>query len=186
MPYARASITLVALAASSLVLAGAGQPPAAKPAPTPAPAASAVSAKIASAAFLAGNWTGAMGKSFVQEMWSAPEGKSVIGAFRWMKEDGTPSMIEMLSITEEEGTLRLRMRHHNAALIGWEEKDKPVVMKLASSNENSLVFASEKDCGDLASVTYTRSAEALAIDVEFVKGEKPRSPLNFKLTRAKQ
>jgi len=177
---------LITLLTSTTILLTTGawtltQPPTTsttQPATTPTPA------TISAAAFLAGDWTGSMSNSLVQECWTSPSGTNIIGMFRWMKPDGTPSMIELLSISEEEGTLRLRMRHHNAALVGWEEKDKPVVMNLASSSTNKLTFAAANPAGDLASVTYTREADKLAIDVEFTAGEKPRKPLNFRMEKA--
>lgn len=175
---------------------GAGEPAPSAPSTPEVPAVpSGIPAKAAEAEFLAGRWQGAMGKnkySFVEETWSAPHGRNVIGMFRWNKPDGTSTVQELLTITEENGTLLLRLRHQSAAGVAWEEKDKPQVYALAEKTPTLLRFDALRDTGDVARCRYTLKDGKLLVDVEFAPpsaealsaGKKPRPSLNFEMTRA--
>ncbi len=139
---------------------------------------------LAELGFLAGTWRGDMGPSMAEEVWSAPIGTSIMGCFRWLKPDQSPSMFEMLTITREGERTLLRLRHYSPTLTAKEEKDKPLTLTLSESGPGKAVFAAEKDgAGDLTSVRYELRDGALHIDVEFVQGEKPRQPLKFRLAR---
>lgn len=144
---------------------------------------------IADVAFLAGSWQGDMGGSFVEEMWSRPQGNNVVGTFRWLKKDGTPAMLEMLAITQESDAVRLRLRHYSAMLHAKEDADKPITLRLSRTGEGLAQFDAEKDSGDLVRVTYTVADGRLAVSVEFAAasepGASPRPPLKFNLARAK-
>lgn len=180
-----------------LVMIGAGEPESAVQQPTlasPGARPSGVAAQIADAAFLAGRWQGTMGKnkdSFVEEIWSEPGGRNAIGMFRWNKPDGMATVQELLTITEEDGTLLLRLRHQNAAGIAWEEKDKPLVFALAEKSPTLLRFDSLHVSGDVSRCRYEMREGKLFIDVEFsaptaeaaAGGKKQRPPLNFELNR---
>jgi len=179
------------LGAGSLML-GAGEP---SPAPSGSPSTpSGIAAKVTDAEFLAGRWQGVMGKnkdSFVEETWGGPNGRSTIGMFRWNKPDGTASVQELLTITEEDGTLLLRLRHQSGAGVAWEEKEKPMVFALAERTPTLLRFDSLRDTGDVSLCRYALKDGKLFIDVEFgtpsaealAAGKTQRGPLNFELTR---
>lgn len=195
--------SLIGSAAVALVLAmvGMGEPASntssTSPATAAAPSAASagVAAKVDAAAFLAGRWQGKMGKNkdnHVEEVWSNPSGNNVVGMFRWLKADGTPSMFELLTIQEEDGTLALRLRHQTATGATWEGKDSTVTMRLAEKGENLLLFKAYQDCGDLASCRYEVKGGKLVIDVAFVeptaedaaKGKKARAGLHFEMERS--
>lgn len=184
----------VGLVAAGLMI-GAGEPT--PPAPSVADASSAqggIPASIKEVEFLAGRWQGTMGKNkdpFVEETWSEPNGRNVIGMFRWNKPDGTASVQELLTITEENGTLLLRLRHQNAAGSAWEDKDKPVVFALAEKTPTLLRFDALRDTGEISLCRYAIRDGKLFIDVEFAPptaealgaGKKQRPSLNFEMTR---
>lgn len=177
------------------LMIGAAEPTALVPATPDATAArGGIPAAIKDAEFLAGRWQGAMGKnqdSFVEEIWSAPNGRNLIGMFRWNKPDGSASVQELLTITEENGTLLLRLRHQNAAGLAWEDKDKPVVLALAEKTPNLLRFDALRDTGEISVCRYAIRDGKLFIDVEFsapsaealAAGKKQRPSLNFEMTR---
>ncbi|MGH7244583.1 MAG: DUF6265 family protein [Phycisphaerales bacterium] len=189
--------TLVALPA----MFGAGEPaanatstPSSAPFGTSAGATTGIPAKLAEAEFLAGRWQGVMGEnkdSFVEETWSAPNGRNTIGMFRWNKPDGTSSVQELLTITEEDGTLLLRLRHQSAAGVAWEERDKPLVFALAEKSPTLLRFDAPRDSGTVSRCRYALKNGKLFIDVEFAApsaealaaGKTQRAPLNFEMTR---
>ncbi len=160
---------------------------ASEPAPVPpTPAATApVNAGIDRVAFLHGDWSGPMGQDHAQEIWSAPHGDNIIGCFRWVKADGKLSMAELLSITHENGTLVLRMRHHNGKLEGWKsevETNTAMTLVLSEIEGNRAVFANAGQGGDVSQVAYTvTNGDTLVVRVSFVKPE--RRPLEFTLNR---
>lgn len=175
------------------VLVGVSEPSPSNPLPSPAAQVTpGVEATLADAAFLAGRWQGAMGTdSFVEEIWSEPNGRNCIGMFRWNKADGNASVFELLTMQEESGTLMLRLRHHSAQGVAWEEKDKPMVFVLAEKTPTMLRFDAFRDAGDVARCRYSQGDGKLFIDVEFAPpapaaaeaGKKQRKPLNFELGR---
>lgn len=189
------SLFVAALLCGGLMIGAAPMQP---PAPTPSSPPSAPEAPkapaapkftIADAGFLAGTWRGEMNGGVVEEMWSEPQGNNILGTFRWLRKDGKPVMFEMLAITEEDGAVRLRLRHYSAKLGAKEEADKPLTLRLsqltATDALNRAVFAAEKDAGDLKEVVYDRKGDSLAVDVVFVANEdgSEREPLKFKLKR---
>jgi hypothetical protein len=145
-------------------------------------------APVADLAFLAGAWTGDMG-GYVEETWSAPQGNNIVGSFRWLKPDGTPTMFEILTITQESDATRLRLRHFSPTLSAKEEADKPMTLKLAERTGTKAVFRAEKDAGALEQIVYEVTGDTLAIDVIFAPPAPPteaktRKPLQFRLKRA--
>jgi hypothetical protein len=138
--------------------------------------------KIDALAFLAGVWTGEMRGTFVEEAWSRPQGNNIVGYFRWLRPDGTPMLFEILTITEEDDVLRLRLRHYSAVLHGKEAPDKPITLRLGESGASRAVFTAEKDAGDLSHVSYEVADDVLTIRVEFV--QEGREALVFRLRRA--
>lgn len=186
-------IAAAGLAAAGLMI-GAGEPAPASAPENAGTASTGLGAGIADMAFLAGRWQGVMGKnkdSFVEETWSGPNGRNAIGMFRWNKPDGTASVQELLTITEEGGTLVLRLRHQNAAGVAWEEKDKPLVFTLAEKTPTLLRFDALRDTGEISLCRYAIRDGRLFIDVEFsapsaealAAGKKQRPSLNFEMTR---
>ena len=163
--------------------------------PTTMPAAEVgvVSGTIGDVAFMAGEWRPVdERRGFHQEVWTAPAGKHAMGMFRWMKPDGTPMVMELLSISEEEGTLVFRMRHMTAKGVAWEEKDKPIEFRLTGKGANRAEFTATKDAGDLARYVYELRADGvMAIEVSFVQptaeqvaaGKKARPPLKFEMKK---
>ncbi|MBX3390661.1 MAG: hypothetical protein KF691_14535 [Phycisphaeraceae bacterium] len=180
----------VALAAGAAMF-GAADPATPQTSGASAPA-NGITATLADASFLKGCWQGSMGAdSFVEETWSEPNGRNCIGMFRWNKPDGNASVFELLTIQEENGTLLLRLRHHSAQGVAWEEKEKPMVFALAEKTPTMLRFDAFRDAGDVARCRYSERDGKLNIDVEFAAptpaaveaGKKQRKPLNFELSR---
>jgi hypothetical protein len=186
----RALSALMLGGAAACVLAGTASPTqeasAVKP-PTPAiteAAPGAPATKAEALAFLAGSWSGEMGGSPVEEMWSRPLGPSIMGCFRWCKPDSSPAMFEMLAITEEkndagEAVLRLRLHHFTAALVPHGDATKPMTLRLTESGPARAVFTAEKDAEDLETITYEVADGHLRIDVAM----KGKNALNFRLKK---
>lgn len=97
-------------------------------------------ATIADVAFLSGGWTGTGLGGSSEETWSRPEGGVMVGTYRLIK-DGKPVFYEMMWLLETGGTLTLRLKHFNADLTGWEEKDKTVDFKFIKKDGRRLYFS---------------------------------------------
>jgi hypothetical protein len=82
-------------------------------------------ATIADMAWLAGHWVGEGLGGLIEEVWSPPRNGVMIGMFRLVR-DGKPVFYELLTLAEEKGSLMIRLKHFNADLTGWEEKDKTI------------------------------------------------------------
>jgi len=142
---------------------------------TPAP-----SAQLQDMAWLAGHWVGEALGGTVEEIWSPPRGGAMMGMFRLVK-DGETAFYELMTILPEDGSLLLRLKHFNANLGGWEEKDDTVEFPLVAIADGAFRFeglslhpegddrlkihlAMHKKDGTMQEVTfaYTRVSERLA------------------------
>jgi hypothetical protein len=66
-------------------------------------------------------------------------GGQIIGHFIQMDRDGI-AFSEILSIAEIDGTLEYRLKHFNADLTGWEEKDEMARFPLVALEEGAAYF----------------------------------------------
>jgi hypothetical protein len=80
------------------------------------------SASIDAMAWLAGTWTGSGLGGENEEIWSAPRHGVMMGMYRMVK-DGKPVFYELLTLSEVEGSLEIRLKHFDGKLRGWEEKE---------------------------------------------------------------
>ena len=97
-------------------------------------------ATIADISFLSGPWIGTGLGGVSEEIWSKPQGGTMMGVYRLIKAD-KPVFYEMMWMLETEGTLILRLKHFNPYLTGWEEKDKTVDFKFVKKDGNRLYFS---------------------------------------------
>ena len=96
-------------------------------------------ATIADMAWLAGHWTGDALGGVSEEIWSAPQGGSMMGMYRLIR-NGKPVFYELCTIVEENGSLVLRLKHFHPDLKGWEEKDKTVDFPLVALGKGAVHF----------------------------------------------
>lgn len=97
-------------------------------------------ATIADMAWLAGHWTGDDLGGRSEEMWTAPHDGVMLGMYRLIR-DGKPVFYELLTISEHEGSLLLRLKHFNPDLTGWEEKSETVDFPFVAKTDGRLQFA---------------------------------------------
>lgn len=96
-------------------------------------------ATIEDAAMLIGSWTGtAFGQRF-EETWNPPSVGTMVGMFKLIGDDGV-SFYELMLLTEEEGTLFLKVKHFNADFTAWEDKADHVTFKLVKKSPDELHF----------------------------------------------
>jgi len=106
---------------------------------TRSPGAPGPTAPVEDMAWLAGHWTGEALGGTVEEMWSPPRGGAMMGMFRLVKE-GETVFYELMTIVAEEGSLVLRLKHFNADLTGWEEKETTVDFPLVAIADGAFRF----------------------------------------------
>jgi hypothetical protein len=87
-------------------------------------------ATLADMAWLAGHWTGTGLGGVSEEVWSEPAAGAMMGMYRLVV-GGKVVFYELLTLVEENGSLALKLKHFNADLTGWEEKDRFVTFRLA-------------------------------------------------------
>ncbi|EAQ28432.1 hypothetical protein NAP1_12573 [Erythrobacter sp. NAP1] len=91
--------------------------------------------------WLVGQWVGdGIGGAPAMESWLPPSGGTMVGTFVQQNEDGGIQFTEHLYLMEEEGTLVLRLKHFNADLTGWEEKDGMLTFRLVAMEECAAYF----------------------------------------------
>jgi len=98
-------------------------------------------ASIANVAWIAGHWRGAAFGGVCDEIWSPPEGNSMVGMFRLVKA-GKPVFYELMTIVEENNSLVMKLKHFGPDLSGWEEKSVSQNFPLVRVGSNEAFFNS--------------------------------------------
>ncbi len=96
-------------------------------------------AKIEDVAWIAGHWLGEAFGGVTEEIWSPPMGNAMMAVFRLVNDKQT-EFYEIETISEENGSLILRLKHFAADLKGWEEKDETVDFPLVKLEHNKAYF----------------------------------------------
>lgn len=89
--------------------------------------------------WIQGHWKGEALGGQVEEIWSPPLGDSMMGSFKLVQE-GQVKFYEIITLSETENTLILRLKHFDSKLKGWEEKDETVDFKLVKLSQNCAYF----------------------------------------------
>jgi len=129
--------------------------------------------------FLSGRWVSITPAEVQEESWSRVSGDSMTGTFR-VVQGGKPVFYEFWAVEVDGNAPVLKMKHFNAGLVGWEEKDVSTKMPLISSSRDDVVFA-EPDGS--VSLHYHRAGNTLTCLVHHVKNGKS-SDETFRLTSA--
>lgn len=112
-------------------------------------------ASLEQASWIEGYWKGKAMGGIIEEVWTAPLGGSMMGSFKLVIDD-TIQFYELCTISEENGTILLRIKHFNKDLQGWEEKDKSEEFKLVKIASNKAYFDG---------ITFIRDNKKLSIFV---------------------
>lgn len=89
--------------------------------------------------WLVGRWVGKGFGGVCEEVWQPSSGGSMIGTFRLIV-DGKAQFYELMTITMESGKPTMKLKHFNADLTGWEEKDKFVTFEFVSMLDSGILF----------------------------------------------
>ncbi len=100
-------------------------------------------ATIDEAAWLVGDWVGTgIAGAGASEVWLPPTGPTMVGLFVQEKPDGTIMFTEHMYLSEEAGSLMVKLKHFNPDLTAWEEKDGMVRFRLLSIEPCAAYFSS--------------------------------------------
>lgn len=89
--------------------------------------------------WLAGTWRGKGMGGEVEEIWSEPQGGVMMGMFRFMQE-GKLQMLEMMTLSEKDGVISLKVKHFSPDLVAWEEKEKFVEFPWIEKDDKGCYF----------------------------------------------
>lgn len=96
-------------------------------------------ANIDDVAWLSGNWVAEAFGGLAEDIWSDPAGGSMVGLFRSVS-GGEVNFYEIFTISEIEESLILRLKHFNADLTGWEEKNVTQDFQLVEISDQGVWF----------------------------------------------
>jgi hypothetical protein len=97
-------------------------------------------ATLAEVAWLAGVWVGEGLGGRIEEVWMPPSDGSMVCAFKSSGEDGV-RFYELVTLTEEAGSVVMKLKHFHPDLTGWEEKDEVVDFPLVALEERAIYFS---------------------------------------------
>ena len=89
--------------------------------------------------WLAGRWQGEAFGGICEEAWEKPSGPGMVGTFKLIAEDKI-KFYEIMTITPDSSGPVLKLKHFNADLTGWEEKDEVITFSFIEAGENKIKF----------------------------------------------
>ena len=96
-------------------------------------------ASIEEISWIAGNWHGEIWGGTFEEIWSKPSAGSMMASFKFIENEKV-KFYELMTISEHQGSLVLRLKHFGPQLKGWEEKDLSVSFKLVKLTGDTAYF----------------------------------------------
>ncbi len=99
----------------------------------------ATKASLQDISWISGYWTGEAFGGKTEEIWSNPLGNSMMFSFKLVV-DNQVKFYELGTITEKDNTLLLQLKHFDANLHGWEEKEETVDFKFIKLDGNKVFF----------------------------------------------
>ena len=99
-------------------------------------------ATIADAEWLVGRWSGeGIGGAEAHESWLSPSGTTMVGTFVQETADGNIMFTEHMYLMEQDGSLVVKLKHFNADLTAWEDKDGMLTFRLLAAEPCALYFS---------------------------------------------
>ena len=119
----------------------------------------------AEAQWLVGAWSGSgINGAEAHESWLAASGDTMVGAFVQETAEGTIMFTEHMYLMEQDGSLVVKLKHFNADLTGWEDKDGMVTFRLLAVEPCALYFSA---------LTYRCDGEGRIVVAVRMKSDKP-------------
>jgi hypothetical protein len=136
---------------------------------------------LADLSFISGLWRAEFGGGLGEEHWSAASGDSMVGTFRFVKDDSA-HFYEFMLIEQTNKGLVLRLKHFNPGLIGWEDKAQVHSYPLIEFHKGLAVF---EKVDKKSRLTFRRRAkDALLVSLEQDHdGKQESEEFSFKLVK---
>ena len=96
-------------------------------------------ATLADMQWLTGHWIGEAFGGKTEELCAEPAGANMAGVYRLVKGEKT-IFYELMVVTEVDGSLVFRLKHFDADLTGWEEKNEVRSFPLVAKREGAMLF----------------------------------------------
>ena len=99
-------------------------------------------ASITDVSWIAGNRRAEALGGVCEEFWTTPMGGSMVGVFRFVKNEKIV-FYEIMTIAEENRSLVLKIKHFNPDLTGWEEKNTAQTFRLVRITPTEAYFTAQ-------------------------------------------
>ena len=96
-------------------------------------------ATLADMKWLTGHWVGEAFGGKTEELWTEPAGANMAGLYRLVKGEKT-IFYELMVVTEVDGSLVFRLKHFDADLTGWEQKNEVRSFPLVAKRDGAMLF----------------------------------------------
>ncbi|MGV3657529.1 MAG: DUF6265 family protein [Chitinophagaceae bacterium] len=130
--------------------------------------------------FLQGVWQTQHEWGDMEEAWSAPEGNSMMGSFRCVK-DGKVIFYEFMVIEQKDTVPVLYLRHFSPGSVAWEDKEAPGLYPLTKLEPGKAQF--HKSDGRVV-LTFRRTAPAqlqIVLESANKEGKWETTEFNYRL-----
>jgi hypothetical protein len=121
-----------------------------------------VFASVSDLQWMSGDWIEESDRRRCEEVWSRPDGDTLMGMFRWISEEEV-SFFEFMVIKPAETGVELHVKHFHPSLVAWEERDRFQAFSLTELGENRAVFAKSPTPDDSETsggwITYTLTSD---------------------------
>ena len=124
------------------------------------------SAKVSDLAWMTGHYKGDTGNGSLEENWAEPKGGSIASLVR-STGGGATSMIELIVIEEEGGSLTLRLKQWDPGMAPRAEGFQ--VMKLIEIDDKKVVFKNTGEVG-LQQLGYSLTGDQFTISTKTAEG----------------
>ena len=133
--------------------------------------------------WLVGQWQGeGIRGAPAMESWLPPIGGTMVGTFVQESADGAIMFTEHMYIVPQDGSLALKLKHFNADLTGWEEKDDMLTFRLVdleycAAYFNALTLRCDGSDGIVAAVRM-RSDKPEPVELVFRFRRRGKAPFD--------
>jgi hypothetical protein len=120
--------------------------------------------------WIIGSWYGGNNTEKMEEHWFPRLGDALSGWFRWKKENSI-FLYEFMLFQQVDKATKLKIKHFDANLVGWEEKDKWVEYEAWESRPNKILLKAA-DPSHSSWISYEKIDERLTATFYDASGKK--------------
>ena len=125
------------------------------------------SATVDDLAWMTGHYKGSTGAGTLEERWARPLGGSIAALVRSTDGDGATSMIELIAVEEEGGSLMLRLKQWDPGMSP--RADGFEVMELIEVGDKKVVFRNTGE-GGIEQLGYSLAGDQFTISIKTAQG----------------